>query len=238
VVELESVDVPSLAEPNAVVLRNVSWRVHQGDAWLVAGPPGAGKSSLLGVAAGLVRPIRGSHRLFGQQLTHLAENDQAEYRARVGVVFGGGGRLFSHLTVLENVALPLQYHCTDRAIQKRVNELLAGFELMEYAGQYPRALPRRIAQRVALARALALEPEILLMDDPLAGLTPRESAWWLESAGPHSRHRVPPTLVIASTSLEPWTQVARLFGWVEDGAWQVVDNAESLAGRLLPARAD
>ena len=82
------------------------WTVAAGDYWVVGGLPGTGKSDLLATAAGLQRPLRGTHLLFGEDLARLDEPALIQKRLRVGLVFENGGRLFNRLTVAENLALP------------------------------------------------------------------------------------------------------------------------------------
>lgn len=179
--ELDQVDVCAGPDTTALALEAVCWAVRPGECWVVAGAAGAGKSALLETAAGLRRPVRGAQRLFGRDLGALDGEALAEVRRRVGLVFPEGGRLFAHLTVAENVALPWGYH-HDRSMAEAIDAtgpLLASLELAEHARVRPVALSRERRQRVALARALALHPELLLLDNPLAGLEASPCRWWL-----------------------------------------------------------
>jgi ABC-type transporter Mla maintaining outer membrane lipid asymmetry ATPase subunit MlaF len=234
---LESVDVPALAEPNVAVVRDVQWQVREGEHWLVAGPPGSGKSSALSVAAGLARPLRGRYRLFGAELNSLHEADRVALRARVGIVFGNGGRLFAHWTLLENLLLPLNYHgrIVGRETERRLEELLDQLRLKPYARWYPRQVSRAIAQRAALARAMVLDPEVLLLDDPLDGLPPSEVTWWLEVLQQTLQAGRLHTLIVTSTETEAWRDLTRHYAWVEDRRWHVLPDRDTLHQHLHQA---
>lgn len=236
VLALERVDVPSPADARVVAIRDVHWQVQAGECWLVAGQTGAGKTSLLQVSAGLVRPLRGVQRLFGADLALVSEHEQLAVRRRIGVVFGEGGRLFANLTVAGNLALPLLYHDRERRKdwESHVERVLGELELGEFAGRTPRQLPRRISQRVALARALMLEPEVLLLDDPGTGQSPEEMEWWLEfvdgcARGRSRVTRAPRTLVVATLDPRRWGGVASKLGRVADGRWTEVGTESAIA---------
>jgi ABC-type transporter Mla maintaining outer membrane lipid asymmetry ATPase subunit MlaF len=237
VVELEEVDVPALDDPNFVVVRKVHWRVADHERWLISGPPGSGKSSALTVAAGLVRPLRGRHRLFGVDLGRVAEREQASLRSRVGIVFGSGGRLFARRSLLENLMLPLAYHdrAEDSEAGARLQSLVKELRLEPYLRLYPRQLSRAINQRAGLARALSLNPDVLLLDDPLDGLTLMEANWWTEfcqRALADARIR---TLIVASSEPDPWKRLIQRVAWIENRAWQVLEGADTLDQRLQRA---
>ncbi|MBX3747482.1 MAG: ATP-binding cassette domain-containing protein [Verrucomicrobiae bacterium] len=225
-VELHDVDVPPPGDPDQVLVGTVNWTVLEHDRWLVAGPSGAGKSSVLGVAAGLVRPPRGSHRLFGANLATLGERERVAHRSQVGLVFSGGGRLFRNLTVAENIALPLGYHGRGSFEHwvARTSRLVSALELTPFAGRLPGELPRRIAQRVALARALALEPRLLILDDPVSGLGPEDRTWWSHLLRGNADIPMPSTLILACSDAEPWSPWATRHAFVQDRCWQVTEN--------------
>ncbi len=221
------------------VLEAVTWAVAPGSFWVVGGLPGAGKSQLLQTAAGLLRPLRGAHRLFGSDLTALAGPERDELRRRVGFVFAEGARLFGHLSVLQNIALPLCYHgdCGFEAVADQVRGWLQAGELEGFARWLPGRLNQGWRRRVALVRALALEPEVLFLDDPLAGLDPRQAAWWLNllthlATGPagspprlpfrRSAGEHPFTLVVATDQLGPWVELGRQFALLAGHRWRDV----------------
>lgn len=180
-IELCGVDVAYEEDLDAVLLRGVDWRIRPGQWWVVGGSPGGGKTSLLSTSAALVPPQAGTLRVFGQDYWEATERQQIEWRRRIGMIFDGGGRLFSHMNLLENVLLPLEYHLglgRDEAVE-RAGGLLAQVGLADEAHLLPSRLNNADRQRVALARTLSLPLRVLFIDNPLAGLPPEEVAWWL-----------------------------------------------------------
>jgi phospholipid/cholesterol/gamma-HCH transport system ATP-binding protein len=234
IIELSGVHVTPVEEPATTVIRDVNWVIGRGEFWAVSGGPGSGRTSLLMTAAGLNRPGAGTTRFFGQDLSEASEADQVGWRRRIGFVFDGGGRLFSHLTVAENVALPLQYHLEvgEPAVLARVDELLAQTELQEYAHLTPSRLNFRLQQRAAFARTLAAEPEVLFLDNPLGGLSQREGRWWLDFLrqlrAPPAPSGRPATIVVTADDFRGWLDVADHFALIDDGRFRVVGGRERL----------
>jgi len=158
------------AYAQAPSLRGVTLRVPDAATTALIGPSGCGKSTLLKLAVGLVWPMRGSVTVDGERLT--TENIR-RIRHRIGYVIQSGG-LFPHLTAKDNVTLAARYLRRDRAwIDARVAELLEIVQLpFELLDRYPGELSGGQRQRVSLMRALMLEPEVLLLDEPLGALDP------------------------------------------------------------------
>ena len=216
VLEMENVTVTALQNPANVVLDEVNWTVRAGDFWAVAGLHRSGKSDLLALAAGLMPPARGVCRVFGHDADGpVRDEPAASPHRRLGLVFDGG-QLLHHLTVAENIALPLRYHrnLSMPEAAARAQALLELTGLQAWAGQLPAAISRNWQQRAGLARALALPPEVLLLDSPLTGLDPRDAGWWLEllqqlSAGHAITEHRPLTLVVTGDDLRPWKTTAR-----------------------------
>src|SRR5258705_6450780 len=178
VIEMQEVAIGALREPSLVLAEGVNWRVMPGDYWAVAGLHGSGKSDFLMTTAGWSRPWGGDYKLFGEPMP-IFDDARLKTRLRMGLAFDNG-QLFNHLTVAENVALPANYHegLPPTEVSSQVQSWLEAMELTPWAGRLPSSIGRNWQKRVGLARALVLRPELLLVDDPLAGLDPRHTNWW------------------------------------------------------------
>ncbi|MCE2542935.1 MAG: ATP-binding cassette domain-containing protein [Acidobacteria bacterium] len=155
------------------VLDDVSVELPAGEATVVLGRSGTGKSVLLKHIVGLLHPDAGRVFLGDQDITALAPAALAVARRQIGFLFQNAA-LFDSITVAENVAFPLRRHTRlpEAEIRARVEEKLAAVGLADAVARMPAALSGGMRKRAGLARAMALEPSVLLVDEPSAGLDP------------------------------------------------------------------
>lgn len=152
------------------VLAGVSLKIRKGEVLCVLGPSGTGKSVTLRHINGLEHPDKGDVRVFGQSVVGLSEEALSPIRRRIAMLFQGGA-LFDSMNVEENVAFPLVEH-TDKSpheIAKVVSEKLLMVGLPGTQRKMPAELSGGMRKRVALARSIALEPEIIMYDEPTTG---------------------------------------------------------------------
>ncbi|HEX3178087.1 MAG TPA: ATP-binding cassette domain-containing protein [Methylomirabilota bacterium] len=159
------------------VLRGVSFALDKRETLVIMGGSGSGKTVLLRTIAGLIRPDAGGIEVFGIPIARLSEEELLPVRRRMGYVFQGAA-LFDSLSVHENVAFPLREHTNlpEVEIRSRVEHVLSLVGLGEDAlPKLPSELSGGMRKRVGIARALVIEPEMLLFDEPTAGLDPTNS---------------------------------------------------------------
>jgi phospholipid/cholesterol/gamma-HCH transport system ATP-binding protein len=155
------------------VLRGISFHLPLGETKAVFGVAGSGKSLILKLALGLIKPDSGRIRVLGQDITQMPEDELYELRGQIGMVFQESA-LFDSLTVRENVAYRLteEHGVYDEDIDRRVREALRFVELEHTLDLFPSELSGGMRRRVAIARAIITQPELLLYDSPTGGLDP------------------------------------------------------------------
>jgi phospholipid/cholesterol/gamma-HCH transport system ATP-binding protein len=154
------------------ILRGVSFRVLAREHLVLLGETGTGKTLTLKLAAGLLRPSRGTVEVLGQQVSSMSEQELLAFRRQIGFVFQEGA-LFDSLTVEDNVAYRLREDgVAEDQIEPRVREILSFVELEQTLDQLPSELSGGMRRRVSIARALVNRPALVLYDSPTAGLDP------------------------------------------------------------------
>jgi phospholipid/cholesterol/gamma-HCH transport system ATP-binding protein len=155
------------------VLDGVSFRLEHGETKAIFGVAGSGKSTILKLALGLLKPDAGRILLLGEDITEMSEDQLFDLRRRVGIVFQESA-LFDSLTVRENVAYRLleEGRLSEEEIEERVREALSFVELEQTVDLYPIELSGGMRRRVAIARTIITHPEVVLYDSPTGGLDP------------------------------------------------------------------
>jgi phospholipid/cholesterol/gamma-HCH transport system ATP-binding protein len=205
-----------------VVHTSINLVVNRSEIFAVIGGSGSGKSTLLREMIMLQQPNGGSIKVLGTDLHNLSRAQALDLRLRWGVMFQHGG-LFGALTVLENIGLPLREHT--QLNERLINEIaawkldMAGLK-PEVGAQYPAQLSGGMMKRASLARALALDPELLFLDEPTAGLDP-QSAGGVDELVLKLRELFGLTIVMISHDL--------------DLLWQVADRVAVLANGTVAA---
>jgi phospholipid/cholesterol/gamma-HCH transport system ATP-binding protein len=153
---------------------DISFKIFQGEVLTLLGPSGTGKTVLLKLIIGLLRPTGGTVTTLGKELNLLPENELINLRRQIGMLFQGAA-LFDSLTVFENIAFPLRQireKKTESEIREIVEEKLNLINLPGIEDKYPPSLSGGQKKRVGLARALATNPQVVLFDEPTTGLDP------------------------------------------------------------------
>jgi phospholipid/cholesterol/gamma-HCH transport system ATP-binding protein len=216
---IEFQDVKVEFEENEV-LRGVSFRLPFGETKALFGVAGSGKSTILKLAMGLLKPDSGRILILGEDITQTAEQDLFPLRAKLGMVFQESA-LFDSLTVRENVAYRLieEHGSDDTEIDRRVREALRFVELEHTVDLFPSELSGGMRRRVAIARAIITQPQLLLYDSPTGGLDPVTSNTIVElimkqrdvykTSSLLVTHRLQDAFTMASHQFDPQTNTLR-----------------------------
>lgn len=246
-IEMRGVTMGAVQDPDFLVFKDVNWSVASGEFWVVGAPQHSGKSDFLMTTAGLMPPVGGSYKFYGNP-TRIFDESRLADRLRMGFVFENS-EMFHYLTVAENVALPLCYHQNLQAgeAMAAIDDLLGITELRPIADVRPPDLAQSWHKRAGLARALALRPDILLADNPLGALDSRHSRWWRRfldelSLGHKWLGNKPLTIVVTTDDFRHWGGGRFQFALLKEksfvplGSWnQVLSSDEPLVKELLAA---
>ena len=219
-----------------VVHAELDLEVHRAEVFAIVGGSGSGKSTLLREMILLQRPDSGSIRVLGTDLQDIEEEQALVLRQRWGVMFQHGG-LFGSLTVKENVGLPMREHTglADALIDEIAAWKLAMTGLKpEVGAQYPSELSGGMMKRASLARALALDPELLFLDEPTAGLDP-DSAAGVDQLVRKLRDQFGLTIVMITHDLDLLWQLADRVAVLAEGKVQGIGSMSELSRLDNPA---
>jgi phospholipid/cholesterol/gamma-HCH transport system ATP-binding protein len=216
------------------VLDRVDLDVYRGEILVLLGGSGSGKTTLLKHVLGLTKPDSGSIRISGVDITSCPPSELAEVRRRIGVAFQAGA-LFNSLSVADNVALPLQEltHLADSTIRLMVWMKLKAVGLSEAAALYPPELSGGMRKRAAVARAMALDPELLIFDEPSAGLDPIVSAG-VDELILFLKHTFRMTILVVTHELESAFRIADRLAMLHQGRLIAVGTKEQFSGNAHP----
>ena len=219
-----------------VVHTNINLAINRAEIFAIIGGSGSGKSTLLREMILLQIPTSGSINILGVNLQNISEKDALALRKRWGVMFQHGG-LFGSLTVKENVGLPLREHTQ---LSEPLIDEIAALKLamtglkFEVSQQYPSELSGGMMKRASLARAMALDPELLFLDEPTAGLDP-VSAAGVDELVINLRDQFGLTIVMITHDLDLLWQVADRVAVLADGKVQAVGSMLALSTNSNPA---
>jgi len=222
------------------VLKNLSFEVERGECFVILGRSGSGKSVTLRQLNGLEKPDSGTVLFDGIDITALSERELVPVRIRVAMLFQGGA-LFDSMSVYENVAFPIREHTrlAESEIRQRVREKLAAVRLEGIESRLPAALSGGMKKRVALARSLALDPEVVLFDEPTTGLDPMTSAT-IANLIQAARRSYEVTSVVVTHDLALARKIADRLAFIDNGRFRFLGtwaeaeaSSDSLLARFL-----
>ena len=235
VMEMSGVTLASPTLRRRSPVTGLNWRIDRGDFWVVTTTQHAGQRELLFTASGLQKPEAGKVVIFGHDTLDLGESRWFKERLQIGIVFEQGGRVLGGMTVAENVSLALRYHrnCGFGDVENAVLQILEATELLPYAASTPGAMSSSWQQRVALARALALRPQLVFFERPLAHLEWQHRNWWMSFIPRLGEGKIfpdlgPVTLVVITDDANPWSGAARQFAVLHRQEWRIVEGAPDL----------
>ena len=216
------------------VLDRVDLDVYRGEILVLLGGSGSGKTTLLKQVLGLTKPDTGSIRINGVDITTCSPSELATVRRRIGVAFQAGA-LFNSLSVADNVALPLQEltHLADSTIELMVWMKLKAVGLSDAARLYPPELSGGMRKRAAVARAMALDPELLIFDEPSAGLDPIVSAG-VDELILFLKRTLRMTILVVTHELESAFRIADRLAMLHQGRLIAVGTKEQFSGNVHP----
>ncbi len=217
------------------VLRGVSFEVKQGETLCILGGSGGGKSTLLKVMIGNLRPSSGKVFIDGDDISRMEERELNRVRRKFGVMFQLGA-LLNSMSIAENVALPLEYHTRldSETIGTMVKIKLKQVDLLHAADRRPSQISGGMQKRAAVARALALDPKILFYDEPSAGLDPIATTR-IDQLVNMLKQNLRMTSIVVTHVMESVFRIADHVVMLEKGRVLVDGSLQDLRSSPLPA---
>ena len=221
------------------ILAGVNLQIRRGEVLCVLGPSGTGKSVTLRHINGLTRPDSGDVEVFGESIVALTEEQLTPVRRRSAMLFQGGA-LFDSMNVEENIAFPIREHSPERSdedVAATVAEKLSMVGLPGIQRKMPSELSGGMRKRVALARSIALEPEIIMYDEPTTGLDPVSSEK-IAQLIVDINHRLETTSVVVTHDVVMARTVSTRIVFLHQGRFQFTGTFEEAAANAHPVLAE
>ncbi|MDF2563946.1 MAG: ABC-type transport system involved in resistance to organic solvent, ATPase component [Massilibacillus sp.] len=220
------------------ILKNINLEVKKGEVLAIIGASGSGKSTLLRLMIGLLRPTSGQIWVAGTEISKLREDQLDKIRLQMGMVFQYSA-LFDSMSVGDNVAFGLREHTklSESEINKKVQEKLKLVDLEGYEHRLPNELSGGMKKRISLARAIAFEPDIVLYDEPSAGLDPIMTAK-IDSLIVSLQKVLGVTSVVVTHHMESAFAIADRIAMIHEGEITQIGNVEDIKNSSNPVVQD
>jgi len=216
------------------ILKDINLQINTGEIMVIIGASGSGKSTLLRLIIGLQKPTSGQIFLNDREISRLDETAMNQIRLKMGMVFQYSA-LFDFMTVGENVAFGLRQHTakSEAEIQRIVRRKLRMVGLVGHESEWPNELSGGMKKRVSLARAIASDPQIVLYDEPSAGLDPIMSAT-IDRLIVNTQRRLSVTSVVVTHNMESAFSIADRIAMIHEGGIIAVDQPETIRESMDP----
>lgn len=224
----------SISFEGVSVLKDINFRIEKGESFVLIGPSGEGKSVLLKLIAGLIQPSSGEIWIDNQNFYQLSLPERKDLMLKMGMLFQKNA-LFDSLTVGENIGFPLRERTeySEEKISKEIDSYLDSVGILHAKDLFPDEISGGMQKRLGIARALALYPEIILYDDPTAGLDPITSRAIIKLILRLKEERSS-TLLTITNDMNRAYQLADRIAMVVDGELLVMDSIEEAKNSKEP----